>query len=326
MKAVVTGITGFAGSHLAAHLLSQGDRVVGLARSSAWPEDVPTALRQIPLVRWDLGEEELPPPAALAELQQFAPDCIFHLAALSLPSKCGDADPTPEAVAVNVEGTARVVRLAGRLPGRPRVLFSSSSKVYGHAERPPWRVPESWPLRPATGYAKSKAAAEERLVAEAATAGVPWIVARSFQHAGPRQPAELMLAEWARQCARRTSEVVVRNRTTLLDHSDVADVVTAYRQLASRGQPNHIYNVGSGTAQCSGDVLTTLMQVGNWWPKVRETSPGCRHEWIADNRRLRQDTFWRPTVPLVRTVSQVLEYWRQIASTDGNLDSKEMVR
>ncbi len=306
MNAVVTGITGFAGSHLAGHLLDCGDRVLGLSRQSTWPADAPEALREIPLWAWEFPAES-PAPAAVEALAQFQPDCIFHLAGMSLPKHCGTKQPTSAALAVNVEGTAQVARLAGRLKPRPLVLFTSSAKVYGRAERPPWRVAESAEPRPASGYAKSKLYAERRLAEVAAELDIPWIVTRSFQHAGARQPAELMLPQWAYQCALRKPEVVVHNRTTLLDLTDVSDVVAAYRQLACHGQRGATYNVGSGTAQCSGDILHALMQAGDWWPEIRETAPGERHEWIADNCRLRQLTQWSPRVPLVQTIHRVLE-------------------
>ncbi|MEZ6068711.1 MAG: NAD(P)-dependent oxidoreductase [Pirellulales bacterium] len=106
MNALITGIAGFVGGHLAEHLLCEGDRVVGTALSSRWPTGTPPQLvSEVPLVAWDVTSD---PSASLLEAAEaLSPDCLFHMAAISVPRECGDVMPTPTAEAINVDGALR---------------------------------------------------------------------------------------------------------------------------------------------------------------------------------------------------------------------------
>ena len=96
MRALLTGISGFAGGYLAEHLLSSGDAVLGVTRNSSQRDRLPPAVRNVSLVAWDLEASPTLPPAELETVRKFAPDCLYHLAALSLPELCGATAPTPE--------------------------------------------------------------------------------------------------------------------------------------------------------------------------------------------------------------------------------------
>src|SRR5690606_35431652 len=247
MKAFITGIAGFAGTHLAEHLLAEGDEVLGASLHGSWGEPalverLPRELvERVPLVAWDITDPDLS--AIAARLEAFAPDVIYHLAAVS---KASDAD-SPEGARVNIVGTEHVLELARRL-GRPRVVFISSSYVYAQAatpDSPP--VPETAPLVPRGGYARRQAISEA-LVRHPVRDGGDGLIVRAFQHAGPRQSPRFMLAEWCQQFASGASPVEIYNSEAWIDLSDVRDVVRAYRLLAERGAPGEAYNVGSGTA------------------------------------------------------------------------------
>lgn len=313
MKAVITGIQGFAGGHLAQHLLASGDEVLGCSRRAGWSDEAPADLVDaVPLVAWDLAEHQELPSAVVERIEAFAPDCIYHLAALSVPEDCGRDHPTPAAWATNVAGTEALLELASRLRHRPRILFVSSSHVYASppAGRPV--VAEDAPLAPRSAYGQTKLAGEELVLQRAADSAIDAIVARAFQHTGPRQDGRMMLPSWARQFLQDDRQPIeVYTRDAGIDLTDVRDVVRAYRGLIERGASGEVYNVGSGINRTSGEVLDRLAEQADPGRGVVELWPGHRQDPIADISRLQQTTGWRPEFPLDVTVRDTLEDWRQ---------------
>jgi GDP-4-dehydro-6-deoxy-D-mannose reductase len=316
MKAFITGITGFAGGFLAEHLLASGDRVLGCSARAAWPEwATPELHAGVELLPWDLGNEGGLTEDDRQRIKAFAPDCIYHLAALSVPQDCGRDEPTSSAMAVNVEGTVAVLDLAASLPFAPRVLFTSTSHVYAPVTPNQYRVDETAPVAPRGGYGISKLAAEDRIRQATGRSrdGPKVVIARSFQHTGPRQKLRpLMLTDWANEFTKRSSgPVVVKNSNTWIDLSDVRDVVRAYRLLIERGEPGSVYNVGSGARRRTGDVLDILAKYAGPDRPIDVKSRQERHDPIASNRKLVACTHWQPEIPLERTVQDFFDYWRE---------------
>ncbi|HWB08980.1 MAG TPA: NAD-dependent epimerase/dehydratase family protein [Pirellulales bacterium] len=311
MRAFITGITGFAGGFLAEHLLASGDDVLGSSRRAEWPNWANGDLRRVKLLKWDVGDGN-PPAEVATAVARFAPDCVYHLAALSIPSDCGTTDPTERAIQVNVRGTERTLDVAANLPRPPRVLFVSSSHVYAKATKEKHRFDESAPTDPQRAYGKTKLMAEEAVRRTAARRGVDTIIVRAFQHTGPRQEPRLMLPEWAAQFARPSSEPIqVKHLNTWVDLTDVRDVVRAYRLLGERGQAGGIYNLGSGVATRTGEILDVLLKLGRSSRAVVELQAGPeKYDPIADIRRLQAATGWRPELSLETTVADTLAYWR----------------
>jgi GDP-4-dehydro-6-deoxy-D-mannose reductase len=309
-RALVTGVSGFVGGYLAEHLLAQGEEVLGTV-----PDDRPLAtsapaLDHIAQVTWDLAAGEMPR-AARRAIERFAPETIYHLAALSVPEDCGVIEPTPLALAVNVEGTRRVLELAAALATRPRVLVISTCHVYATVSPERARVAESAPLGPANAYGRTKLAVED-LVRRAVAAGAcPAMIVRGFPHTGPRQSPRMMLPEWASQFAVPGSTPVrVHTRGAHVDLSDVRDVVRAYRLLLEAGTPGEAYNVGSGVERTSGEVLDLLRGMADPARPIVELRPGFKQEPIADLTRLTACTGWHPEIPLQQTVADTWTWWR----------------
>lgn len=312
MRAFITGITGFSGPYLAEHLLASGDTVRGASRGGSWGGDIPALVReQVPVFAWDVASSAEVEQAA-RELAEFAPEVIYHLAAISVPSECGTAEPTPVALQANVVGTANVLQLAARLDPVPRIVFASSSHVYAPAAEGSAPVAETAPCLPARAYGKTKLAAEQLLLS--ARQMVPCVISRSFQHTGPRQSTKMMLPEWAEQFAAGTNPVQVLNRDTLIDLTDVRDVVRAYRLLATEVPAGGIYNVGSGVGRRTGDILNLLQQMADPQREIHEMRPGRRFDPVANIDAIGQATGWRPEIPLEVTVADTLEYFRQRSS------------
>lgn len=312
-RALITGAAGFAASFLAEHLLAHGQAVLGCTVDGRWHDITPPALiQQVRLVAWDLRAPEAIPAAARAAIEAFRPEVVYHLAAVSIPADCGQREPSPAALAVNVQGTQRVLELARWLHPRPRVLLASSSHVYAPVSPDDPPVAETWPLRPLTGYGHSKLLAEEVLRQAADQWGCDGVIARSFQHAGPRQNSRMMLPQWTQQFAQGGSQPVeVFTRQARLDLTDVRDVVRAYRLLAEQGRPAAAYNIGSGQPILSGDVLDLLRGLTDPQRPIRQLRPGPVYERLADCRRLNELTHWRPEIPVEKTVADTLAWWRE---------------
>jgi len=318
-RALITGISGFAGGFLAEHLLDCGDAVLGSSPDGSWLDSSDPALAdRVELVAWDLTAPDGLLPRARRRIESFRPDVIYHLAAISVPEDCGQDEPTPGAIAINVGGTRRVLQLAGSLPQRVRVLFTSSGLVYAPVEPRSPRVVEDAPLAPQSAYGKTKLAAEEEVRRACRQDGCDAVIVRAFQHTGPRQNARMMLPSWARQFAIGGSQPVeVHTRDARLDLADVRDVVRAYRLLAEHGRRAEVYNVGRGVECRSGDILEILRELAEPERPVVEIRPALQQNPIADVTRLVRATGWQAAIPLEKTVADTLHWWQQHTASSG---------
>lgn len=310
MRAFITGVTGFAGSYLAEHLLACGDEVLGSSHRGHWTRGVPEAVqRGVSLFLWDITTSA---DEATRIVLDFRPDVIFHLAAISVPSECGTSEPTPQALASNVGGTQAVIELCRSLSERPRVLLASSCYVYAPVSSTAPMVTEDAPAAPQRAYGKTKLLAEQALHRAIQDEELDGVFARSFQHAGPRQSPRMILPDWIRQFIQSSDEPIrVGCLDTYLDLTDVRDICRAYRRVAVDGQRGGVYNVGSGICRRSGDLLEVIQRCAESRREVIELQRGQRQHPIADISRLTRRTGWKPEISLEQTVTDTLNYWRE---------------
>ncbi|WP_165246899.1 GDP-mannose 4,6-dehydratase [Paludisphaera soli] len=312
MRAFVTGITGFVGGHLAEHLLASGDQVVGVSASGRFPDDLAALAREVRVERADLADAETDLAGLLARKR---PEAIYHLAAQSNPRASVD-DPRGT-WALNLGGTLNLlsaVKAAGLEP-TPRVVIVGSGTCYGDPAPEFIPVSESCPLRPNNPYAASKAAADLLGVQMHLADHLDVVMARPFNHAGPRQSPRYVLATLARQVAEveagRKEAVEVGNLDVVRDYTDVRDVVRAYRLLALGGTPGEIYNLGSGRGLRLADALETLRGLASRPVEVRVDPARFRAVdlpyLVADASRLRAAVGWEPIVPIEQTLADMLD-------------------
>lgn len=313
MRAFITGIAGFAGSHLADALCAAGWSVAGLVA----PGEARNNLRGID-DRLQLVEADVADAAAVdAAIVDAAPTCIFHLAAMAfVPDSTADPIATYR---VNVEGTLNVLEAARlRAPGT-RVVAVSSGDAYGLVYPNELPVGEAQPWRPLNPYAATKAMADMLADGYARQYGLPIVRARPFNHTGPRQSPRFVCADFARQVARierGAQEPVLRVGllTPRRDFSDVRDIVRAYAALADPSVPPGPYNIGSGRSVPIREILDQLLQLTAVDIRVEEEPNRVRPVEVLEVRaatdRLHAATGWTPRVPLQQTLLDTLAYWR----------------
>jgi GDP-4-dehydro-6-deoxy-D-mannose reductase len=314
MRVLVTGVSGFVGGHLAEHLIDSGDLVVGLSAGGRWPEGLEHLASQVGVDRCDLaaaGEADL---AALIGRKQ--PEAIYHLAAQANP-QASVADPRGT-WALNLGGTLNLLEAVKATGLRPRVVLVGSGVCYGNPGPEHLPVSESCPLRPNNPYAASKAAADLLGIQHYLSHGTDVVIARPFNHAGPRQAPNYVLGGLALQVAEveagRRARVEVGSLDVVRDFTDVRDVVRAYRLLARLGAAGEVYNLGTGRGTRIADALATLTALARVPIDVRvdpaRVRPVDQPLLVADAAKLRAATGWEPSFSIDRTLADMLQYWR----------------
>ena len=312
MRFLITGISGFAGRHLAAHLMAEGHDVFGVTReepAAPLPPAVPGVSSEA--IFWG---DVCDPAIVNRAVHDVDPDGIFHLAAQSSVSKGeGDAART---FTVNSTGTLEVLAAAQARRRRCRVLLVSSGECYGlSAAAGP--IVEDTPLRPMSVYAASKVASEVLLRQAVDAYGADAVCVRAFNHTGPGQSPTFVCADFARQivAVERGVQPAVRvgNLDAVRDFLDVRDTVRAYAAIWQRGESGGVYNVSSGVGRRIGDILEALRGLANGGievePDPQRLRPADVPVLIGDNRRVRA-LGWQPTIAWQRTLSDLIASWR----------------
>lgn len=286
MRVLVTGATGFVGTHLTEACLRRGFSVLGFSREGKWRQGVlPYVEREVALQIWDVTK---PCPPRLIEIARaFAPDALIHLAAISLPVDCGGVDPNEAAINTNVRGTEHALELAEMLPSLSSFMLTSSCHVYETDPSQLQVVDEKWPKRPANGYGWTKLWAEELVDRHRSHTGFRRLVVRGFQQTGPWQPARLIVPEWLEMAARGDDPLVVRCLNTVLDLADIRDTVCMQLELLER-KAEGIFNLASGFSTSGSDLIEALQKCLGRKLTVNSLQPGPRFNPIADLSRIQQ--------------------------------------
>ena len=257
----------------------------------------------------------LDPAATRAVVAGARPQVVYHLAARA---HVGESWRDPAGTLHdNVAMTLNVLEAVRAEAPEATVVAVASGEVYGPPERLP--VDESAPLRPQNPYAVSKASADLLAGFYADAHELRVIRARAFNHSGPGQAPTYAIASFARQVAegldsgRDPVRVVTGNPDARRDYTDVRDVVRAYRLLAERAEPG-VYNVCSGRTASASELVAGLAEAaGAEIEHVVDPALVRAHEVMelrGSFERLRAATGWEPEIPLARTLSDSLAWWR----------------
>jgi GDP-4-dehydro-6-deoxy-D-mannose reductase len=316
LRVLVTGITGFAGSHLAEHLVSRGDEVHGLAHESPPFKNLVAVQDRVRIYEGDITRLD----DVLGALAGSRADAVVHLAGMAVPT-LASKDPVA-AVRINVLGTATILTAVEQRP-KIQLVLASSADVYGAPDRLP--VDEDAPVRPGNVYAATKVAAEALTRELAARHGAPVVILRPANQNGPRQHPGLAASAFAKQIAEAEAglaEPVVRHgrldaERDFLDVRDMARAYAAALDLRESGT----FNVGTGRAVAIAEILNTLISLARI-PVRAELDPsrvrGGEPTRIAlDAARFRQKTGWSPRIALADSLRDTLDHWRSVSARQG---------
>ena len=316
MRAAVTGVAGFIGSRLAASLLDAGHEVLGIDRMSDYYDPAAkemnlAALRssEFTFLPLDLN---LMTPTDLA----FDLDVVFHLAAQpGVRGSWGEGFATY--VRDNVLATQHLLDCLALLPEPPRVVYSSSSSIYGNAESYPTRtsaVPS--PLSP---YGVTKLAGECLVAAYAMGQGVPAVSLRYFTVYGPGQRPDMAIHRIIDAALNNRSFTVLGDGRQIRDFTFVEDVVSANLLAAAMElspQSHEIFNVAGGTESSLRDLIAMVGDVVGrqvdveWLPRMPGDPAKTKGDTVATSRRLG----WRPHTPLRAGIAAQAEWQAKLAS------------
>lgn len=308
MKCFITGISGFAGSHLAELLLNKGYIVFGSFRKIDNLDNIAHIANKLKLYELDiLDNKKLK--KAIADAQ---PDFVFHLAAQ--PSVSASLKAPNETKKVNVEGTRNLLESIST----QKVLIVGSGDQYGPVSPEDMPIKESHSQTPTNPYGESKKLAEE-LALEYYREGMKKVViTRSFNHTGPRQAPSFVCSDWSKQIAeieagKKEPTLQVGSLQVKKDFSDVRDVVQAYLLLMEMGTPGEVYNVCSGKGIKLRYILETLIGFSRVNIGYRVDANKVRKiynpVYFGDNLKIRK-LGWKPSYKIEQTLHDTLEYWR----------------
>ena len=316
MKILITGVTGFVGSHLAEYCLSldQQVEVIGTCRWRSRRENIEHLEDAINLYECDLRDASSVK-TLLADIQ---PERIFHLAAQSyVPSSWNSPGET---ITTNVIGQLNIFEAMRETNSTASIQIAGSSEEYGlvHPEEAP--ITEKNPLRPLSPYAVSKVAQDMLAYQYFQSYGLRVVRTRAFNHTGPRRGDVFVTSNFAKQIAeieagQRPPIIHVGDLNPKRDFTDVRDIVRAYWLSLEHCSLGEVYNVASGKAYRIKEVLKILLDNSGQDIEVVEDPERLRPSdvplLLGDNSRFCKATGWSPEIPFEQTAKDLLDYWRE---------------
>jgi GDP-4-dehydro-6-deoxy-D-mannose reductase len=340
LRALITGVCGFAGSHLAEYLLEHTDwDIVGLdlveGRAAQW-QSLERSERQSPIpgapsrhptggtnqaqkrITLRIGDMLTSLPALKELFAAARPTHIFHLAAQAfVPASWEDPWNT---LANNIRGQLNVLLASIAMGTLPRVLVVGSAEEYGNVAPGELPIRETNPLRPNNPYAVSKVAQDMLGYQYYASHKLPVVRVRPFNHIGPGQSPVFVTSDFAKQIAEAEAGLhepvlQVGELTARRDFSDVHDIVHGYYLALSEGEPGEVYNLGAERSHSVREVLDQLMALSTTPLRLRMDPARLRPvdipEIVSDCSKLRARTGWQAKIPLEQSLQDILEYWRR---------------
>jgi len=323
VKALITGMTGMVGSHLADFLLTNTAwNIYGMQRWRSDFSNIAHLSNRINrgdrvFIRYgDLNDQT----SLISVLDEVKPDYIFHLAAQSYPQTSFIAPI--DTLNTNILGTARLLESVRLLKQTPIIHVCASSEVFGRVTSEKLPINEECSFYPASPYAVSKAGTDliGRYYAEAYNMKV--MTTRMFTHTGPRRGDVFHESTFAKQIAMAEMDLIqpvvkVGNLDSIRTYADVRDAVRAYYMLVTVNPiAGEYYNIG-GTYTCKvGDTLNALLSFSVRNDIAVEVDPERLRPIDADlqvpnTTKFTSHTGWKPEIPYEQTMKDLLDYWRE---------------
>lgn len=309
-KVLITGASGFVGTHLISYIQKLGLEIWGTAR-------VPhLLLHRDSSVYWenlDLINVE----SVRAVLQKVRPDVIFHLAGQS--NVRISWDNKADTFGANVIGTIHLLDAVKDICPDARVLTVGSSEEYGIVAANEIPIVETVRPNPQNPYGVSKLTVGIMAQQYARSSGLNVIHVRPFNHIGPGQSLGFVTTDFTKQIVSiemglQSNELFVGNLEASRDFSDVRDIVHAYWEVATNGKVGEIYNVCSGHGVKISTILEELARRSQVEIKIIQDPTKFRAidipYYVGDNKKIKEDCGWTPSIPLPQTLDDILEDWR----------------
>ena len=313
-KALITGIAGFVGSHMAELLLSQGYEVWGMSRPRSKMDHIESIKSQLHLEDADLLDSH----SLYTTLSKIKPDYIFHLAAQSfVPTSWGSPAVTLE---TNIVGSANVFEAVRQVGIDPVIQIACSSEEYGMVYENEVPIKETNPLRPLSPYAVSKLAMDYLGYQYFESYGMKIIRTRGFNHTGPRRGDTFAESTFAKQIAliekgKQEPIIYVGNLEAQRDYTDVRDMVRAYLLAVQKCDPGEVYNIATGHAIKIEDVLKMMLAMSTVKVEIKQDPSRMRPSdvpiLIGDTKKFTEKTGWKAEIPFEKTAADLLNYWRE---------------
>ncbi len=316
MRALITGITGFAGSHLAELILANHPdvEVYGIMRWRSRTENIEAIQQRVQLIECDLRDAT----SVKTLLGQVRPDKIFHLAAQSYVPSSWNAPA--ESLTTNVLGQLNIFEAVRELDIEPWIQIACSSEEYGlvHVDELP--IKETNPLRPLSPYAVSKVGQDYLGYQYHMSFGMNVVRTRGFNHDGPRRGDVFVSSNFAKQLievekGKKPAVIYVGNLEARRDFTDVRDIVRGYWLSLERCEAGEVYNLCSGKAYSIQEVLDRLIEISGVKVKIEEDPARLRPSdvpvLLGDCSKFNKATGWAPEIPYDKTLADMLDYWRE---------------
>ena len=316
MKVMITGITGFVGSHLAKYLLRKSDiQVFGIKRWRSPLDNISHILEQLHLYDCDLRDTK----SMYNVMAEVKPDRIFHLAAQSyVPTSFSSPIDTME---TNINGTINLLEGVRNAGIDPLIHICSSSEVYGQVKPEEIPITEENPMRPSSPYAVSKVGEDLLGYQYFVSYGMKTIRTRAFTHTGPRRGSVFAVSAFAKQVAEiehglRPPIIYVGNLESVRTFLDVRDICEAYWLALEKCIPGEVYNIGGNVSMKIGEMLDMLLIMSSKRKVEVEVDPKLLRPsdvtlQIPSVDKFVKQTGWQIKIPFERTLRDTLDYWRE---------------
>src|SRR3989338_8716304 len=316
MRILITGITGFVGSHLAEHLLSRGDDVYGTMRWRSRLDNIVHIKDKLKLIESDIRDSY----SIEKAIKSTQPDVIFHLAAQSYVHTSFHAPQ--ETLSTNIIGTVNLLEAVRSSGLDPVIQIAGSSEEYGLVMPHETPIKETNPLRPLSPYGVSKVAEDMIAYQYHKSYGLKTVITRAFNHEGPRRGDVFSTSNFAKQIAEiekgvKQPVMFVGNLNASRDFKDVRDVVRAYTLAVQKCDYGEAYNICSGRSWKINDMLQLLLSFSKKKIEVRQDPARMRPSdveiLLGDYSKFHKKTGWQPKIPFEQTMKDLLDYWRNLS-------------
>lgn len=317
MRVLITGITGFVGSHLAEELLDHHPdvEVHGMLRWRSPKENLVNVLKRIKLHYGDLRDLS----SLLRVLELVKPDAVSHLAAQSFVTT-SYYSPV-DTIENNICGTFNLLEAVRILGQDPVLHICSSSEVYGQVDASNVPITETCPFSPVSPYAVSKVGGDMAAWMYFKAYGLRTIRTRMFTHSGARRGEVFVDSFFAKQIAEIEQGIIppvvrVGNLDSVRTFCDVKDTVKAYWLIMTKCRPGEVYNIGGKTILSIREMLDLLLGMTSYRGKIRVEQdpelirPADVTSQIPSAAKFKAETGWEPQIPYEQTLREMLDYWR----------------